>query len=184
MAAMLGALSMVVDAGVAFVIQRQLQTAADAAALAAVWYPLACSPSWDGCQPTNADPEPPECMVPPNDAAGNQWPCTAAVETIKANWGVALSLCAGPNLPTGSNGVGISIVTQLDGSIVVPAVQPYAVILTCNAPHWFARVLPGVDLTMTIGARASAASGWVDTNGHLSGSRNTPSTPLVARLLK
>jgi hypothetical protein len=181
MTAMLGALSMVVDAGVAFVIQRQLQTAADAAALAAVWYPPACKPSWYpyGCQAANPDPLPPECTGPLSDAMT----CTAAVETIKANWGVALSLCAGPNLPAGSQGVGISIVTQRDGSIVVPDVQPYAVILTCKAPHWFGRVLPGVDLTMTINARASAALGWADTNGHLVGG-DSPKPPLVARLLK
>ena len=38
-----GALALVVDAGVFFVTQRQLQTAVDAAALAAVWYSPVCT---------------------------------------------------------------------------------------------------------------------------------------------
>src|ERR1700716_1171121 len=77
MTSMLGAVSMVIDAGVYFVIQRQLQNAADAAALAAVWYDPACPSThvdsagqtdWlkAGCQssaqgtvPVNCDPSPP-----------------------------------------------------------------------------------------------------------------------------
>src|SRR5439155_27371846 len=63
MTSMLGALSMVIDAGVYFVIQRQLQNAADAAALAAVWYDPACpsgTSEWlnAGCQSSAQGPVP------------------------------------------------------------------------------------------------------------------------------
>src|SRR6266851_622241 len=98
-AAMIGALSMVVDAGVYFVIQRQMQNAADAAALAAVWYGPACEtvdlPHSFGCQAAASHPQPSNCTVVIEYA-----PCTAATDQVIANWGVALSLCQGPtNLP-------------------------------------------------------------------------------------
>src|SRR6266851_4935095 len=79
MVSMIGALSMVVDAGVYFVLQRQLQNAADAAALAAVWYEPACFnlADWEaaGCQKT-APPTAPGCPPPgfPNDTG----PCSQA----------------------------------------------------------------------------------------------------------
>ncbi len=186
MTAMLGALSMVIDAGVYFVLQRQMQTAADAAALAAVWYDPACpSSQWGGagCQANNPDPEAPECAVPPN-VSFNWKPCTAAVEIVKANWGVAQSLCAGPNLPTGVNPVRITAYPGLppSGSLVTPSVVPYVVSVSCDAPHWFARVLPGVSLTMSIQASAAAALGWLGPNGQIvGGATGTP--PLVARLV-
>jgi len=52
MVAMVGALAMVIDAGIFFVIQRRLQTAADSAALAGAWYDPVCP------YPTGGGPEP------------------------------------------------------------------------------------------------------------------------------
>jgi uncharacterized membrane protein len=50
--AVVGALAMVVDAGIFFVIQRQFQAAADAAALAGAWHkPVCTSDPLVGCEP-------------------------------------------------------------------------------------------------------------------------------------
>jgi hypothetical protein len=187
MVSMLGAVSMVIDAGVYFVLQRQLQNAADAAALSAVWYDPACvSANWGdyGCQSVNA-PSAQECSQAPNNAYDAR-PCTAAVDTMKANWSQALALCAGPNLPNGTIPVNISTHPGLppNQSLIVPSVTPYVVTLSCDAPHWFARVLPGVKLTMTINASAAAALGWLGPNGQLVGDpRPANNPPLVARLI-
>jgi hypothetical protein len=197
MTSMLGALSMVVDAGVYFVVQRQLQNAADAAALAAVWYDPACPSGhkdsfgnfdWKtaGCQPTQPDPTPVNCQAsppPPNPPyLYDPKPCTAATEEVLANQSVALSLCAGPNLPTGTIPV---VITVSPGTpLYIPQVSTYVVTLSCDAPHWFGRALPNVNLTMHISVSASAALGWLGPNGQLlGGSRPSPNTPLVARLL-
>jgi hypothetical protein len=97
-----------------------------------------------------------------------------------------MSLCAGPNLPAGTIPVKLSAHPGLppSGSLVIPNVTPYVVTLTCDAPHWFARIIPGVNLTMTINASAAAALGWLGPDGQLLGDpRPSSSTPLVARLL-
>jgi len=191
MTCMLGALSMVVDAGVYFVIQRELQNAADAAALDAVWYDPACpSSNWAsaGCQASNSRPTAPDCLqpqnVPPKAPPNNNWPCTAAAEQVYANWGVALSLCAGPQQSaTGVIQITAGPVAPVNG--FSPSVSPYAVTVSCYAPHWFARILPGVKAGVQISASAAAALGWLDSNGELKGDPRpitTPPTPLVARL--
>jgi hypothetical protein len=189
-AAMIGALSMVVDAGVYFVIKRQLQTAADAAALAAVWYGPPCETTLDpnhsfGCQlDTPHLPPPSNC---PGVAADRYYvPCTAATDQVQANWGVALSLCQGPtDLPSG----GIKVVINAHpGALIVPSVNTYVVSLSCTAPHWFARILPHVLPTQTIGADAVATIGWRDpSNGQVLGGlypTGTPPGPLISRLIK
>jgi Flp pilus assembly protein TadG len=192
MSTMLGALSMVVDAGVYFVIQRQLQNAADAAALAAVWYDPACpsgNPAWlnAGCQSSAPGPAPVNCQSspqPPNPPYPyDPRPCTAATQEVLANQNVALSLCAGPNLPTGQ--IPVNVVATPGTPLNVPQVSTYIVTVSCDAPHWFGRIFPSVALTMHISSSASAALGWLDTNGRLKGgaSQPTPTTPLVARLI-
>jgi hypothetical protein len=180
MVAMLGAVSMVIDAGVYFVLQRQLQNAADAAALAAVWYKPACPPTapWvaAGCQTTISGSPAPQC-----NPFLDPFPCTAAVETAQANWGQASLLCQGPNLPAGTIPVNIS--TGAGQVLNLPNVQPYVVTLSCDAPHWFARVLPGVNLTMKISVSSAAALGWLGSNGQLVGDPPPPNARLVARLI-
>jgi hypothetical protein len=185
--AMIGTLSMVVDAGVYFVIQRQLQNAADAAALAAVWYVPACfnQSAWQnaGCQATAPTPTAPGCPPPlfPSDTG----PCTQAWNQLLANQSVALSLCAGPNLPAGT--IPITMESHPGPVLVVPAVSTYVVTFYCDAPHWFARIFPSVALTMHISVSASAALGWLGPNGQLQGGATQPAgpppAPLVARLL-
>jgi hypothetical protein len=188
MAAMLGAVSMVIDAGVFFVIQRQLQDAADAAALAAVWYDPGCDAATmgiDGCQVAISNPTPPQCMVPPNSTLPGTMPCTAAFAQVKANWSSVLGLCAGPNLPAGS--IPVTILAYRVHSIPsanpgAPQLNPFAVSLSCDAPHWFARALPGVKLTQTLSANSAAALAWLGPSGQLQTTR--PANPrLVARLI-
>lgn len=183
MIALLGAVSLVIDAGMYFVLKRQMQNAADAAALAAVWYDQACNgDNWSdyGCQ-EDLDHAAPDCPAAPNP---NTKPCTAAVDTVHANYAALLNLCNGPNLQYRSEPVTISAYpgTPPAGS----SVTPYVVSLSCNAPHWFGHILPGVDLTMPINASASAALGWLGPNGQLLGDPTPPPgiTPrLVARLI-
>jgi putative Flp pilus-assembly TadE/G-like protein len=189
MVAMIGAISMVIDVGVYFVIQRELQNAADAAVLDAVWYEPACPSRWvvAGCQANNNPSPALECTVPPNNSPpGNPVPCTAAVNEVEANWNVALSLCAGPQQSaTGSIQIVAGPGLPPAGSIVSPSVSPYQVTVSCDAPHWFARVLPGVKPSMRISASSAAALGWLDPNtGQLRGDpRPGTNPPLVARLL-
>jgi hypothetical protein len=186
MVTMLGALSMVVDAGVYFVVKAQLQNAADAAALAAVWYAPACPSAWqsEGCQASYPNWDQTNC---PDSPSGNKWPCTAAEDVVSANSSVALSLCSGPKLPSSTIPVTISAhpgVPPGFGNLVVPSVTPYVVTLDCQAPHWFARFVPGVNLTMNINANATAALGWRGPSGELLGDpRPASNPPLIARLI-
>jgi hypothetical protein len=207
MTAMIGALSMVVDAGVYFVLKQELQNTADAAVLNAVWYAPACIDGgtgtwWNaGCQPSNPDPTAQQCTSGPN-VAWDPKPCTAAVNAAQVNWGIAASLCQGPNQSANTPQVFASA-TQ---AVRVPSADPllgplaqigtYTVTLTCDAPHWFARVLPGVcqaagpGCSTRISVSASAALGWLGPNGQLWGGDVPPpptwprtTTPLVARLI-
>ena len=166
-----------------------MQNAADAAVLGAVWYDPACqggNAAWvtAGCQ-TGLQPSmpiAPECTQPPN-AAFDPRPCTVAVNLMEANWGIALSLCAGPNLPSGAIPVMIDAHPGLPppGMLNIPNVTPYVVTLSCDAPHWFARIFPRIQLTTHISASASAALGWLGPNGQMIGGPG--GTQLVARLI-
>ena len=181
MTSMLGALSMVIDAGVYFVIQRQLQNLADAAALAAVWYSPACDAANmqdAGCQTSGWGAPPPTCTV-----VGELGPCTISNEWVQANESAVLSLCAGPNLPAGA--IEPAVDAHMGTALNVPSLNTWVVTLDCNAPHWFGRVLPGVNLTMDIRASSSTALGWLTDGGQIVG--NSPPPPpnahLVARLI-
>jgi hypothetical protein len=189
MISMLGALSMVIDAGVYFVIQRQLQNAADAAALAAVWYDPACNgtpltdPTGDwrnaGCQPAPAPANGCPPVAPVADPL-DVGPCLAAKSQVQANLNVALSLCAGPNRTQGSVNV---YVHPANNVVSTPPIRPYVVTLSCDAPHWFAQVLPGVLPSMTIQTTSAAALGWLEQNGAVvGGARPVTNPPLAARL--
>jgi hypothetical protein len=186
MTAMIGAISMVIDAGVYFVIQRQLQNAADSAALAAVWYVPACfnQPGWvnAGCQTSAPATPAPGC--PPPGFPSDTGPCRQAWNQLLANQSVALSLCAGPNLPAGA--IPITMESHPGPILVVPAVSTYVVTFYCDAPHWFGRIFPSVPLTMHISVSASAALGWLGANGQILGGATQPPgpppAPLVARL--
>jgi hypothetical protein len=206
MTTMLGALSMVVDAGVYFVLSRQLQNAADAAALAAVWYWPACDFTWSysgnqyspgslGPPPIPATPATPAtaCQAVPNgppvsDCSPTDGACIEANNVFEANKSVAASLCNGP-LPPGSTSP-IQVQADLDGPLLgnVQHVFRYRVAVSCNSPHWFARVLPNVcDLpacAVHISVSSEAALGWLGPNGELVGTMPAPPARLVARLIQ
>jgi hypothetical protein len=172
---------MVIDAGVYFVIKRQLQNAADAAALAAVWYDPSCDSTdvdWRnaGCQPVPGA-LPPGC--PPASDLLDKGPCAAARNQVQANLNVALSLCAGPNRTQGVVNVDVYPASTVVSS---PPIRPYVVRLTCDAPHWFAQILPGVLPTMSIQTNSAAALGWLQANGEVVGGGRVGSPPLAARL--
>lgn len=170
MIAMIGAVAIVVDWGVFYVLQREMQSAAEAGALAAVWYPPAC-PFSTGCQTSGPTPQ------------GNctDWSCQAATDFATANLGPATALCA----PV--NGQQYAINAYSAGSTPLgsdPFVSIYVVEISCQARHWMGTILPNVSPTMRIDVNAAATVGWLGANGDLS---NTPLLPspnstLIARL--
>ena len=151
---LVGTLSLVVDAGVFFVTQRQLQTAVDAAALAAVWYTPVCNPAifaGPDCQSTAPS-------LPPRPPG---WSCSSPAECVaeavaQQNLAFVGALCR--DFPT------------FTWSTVVP--PPPAPTLTydlvtvdCDAPYWFARVFPSIPATAHIRAFARATIGYATTTG-------------------
>jgi hypothetical protein len=196
MTSMLGAVSMIVDAGVYFVLQHQLQNAADAAALAAVWYSPACVAGWSSPGTSSEPPTACQTTAPPNAAAqgcpppgysSDLGPCAAAKNQVALNLSVAESLCAGPISP--SNPAAIQMDVHPGTTLVVPNVGTYVVSLSCDAPHWFARVLPDVcklpACAVHISVNAAAALGWAGPDGAIHDTQPQPPTPpqLVARLI-
>jgi hypothetical protein len=171
MVCMLGMVSLVIDLGIYFVIQHELQNAADAAALDAVWYFPACTSDMEpyGCQPSFQGP-----------AQGcSAAPCSAAVSRAQANLSIARELCQGPNASNGQ--VPVTINAYPSSQLQVPTLGAYVVTLSCDAPHWFAQVLPGVKPTMHIQVAAAAVLGWAETNGNVTGLAPTLTpTPLPA----
>ena len=158
MLVLVGALSLVVDAGVFFVTQRQLQTAVDAAALSAVWYTPVCSsfaPNPD-CQntpgpPPNLPPTPPGWT--PCDAVGHYADCVADA-VLQANLGYTGALCRNlAPVPSGRN--------DLPGN----GFSYYIMTVDCDAPYWFARVFPGIPATVHLRAFARATIGYPSPTG-------------------
>lgn len=168
---LIGAVALVIDAGVFFVTQRQLQTAVDAAALEAVWYAPACtaldplvgSPPRRplGCQDTPPVP----CSAPdtPADCAANA--------VFQGNLGYAGKLC--------SQVARLSQAAQPDAAD--RGLVDYTISVTCDAPYWFANIFPNMP-TMEVHATASATIGFKDaTNTQIV---STPiGTKLVSRLV-
>jgi hypothetical protein len=153
-----------------FVTQRQLQTAVDAAALAAVWYAPVCDsldPAHTGdCLGTKpALPTPPAewpvCMNPAD--------CVANA-VLQQNLAYTGALCRDLTpVPDGR--------TQAIGSLTY-----YIMTIDCDAPYWFARIFPGIPATTHIRAFARATIGY----GTPTGVSPTPPTPpgtLVSRLV-
>ncbi|GAC1316459.1 MAG: hypothetical protein NVSMB2_09350 [Chloroflexota bacterium] len=136
--AMVGALAMVVDTGMFLVIQRQLQAAADAAALAGAWYPNVCPSGADGCSTGDAT--------------------TVAHNIAIANASRISPLCdGGPTVDPPL--IGARLNRPLDANTIV-------VTVSCDATYSFGRILPGVS-TKHIAASAAAAIGNRAANGDI-----------------
>ena len=153
---LVGAMSLVIDAGVFFVTQRQLQTAVDAAALAAVWYHPVCDYlNSSDCQITPGPP--PTLPAPP---AG--WPaCDRAnlladcvgYAVLQENLGFSGALCR--NLAPVPNGHYDPINGQ----------NYYIMTVDCDAPYWFARIFPSIPATVHLRAFARATIGYPTSTG-------------------
>jgi hypothetical protein len=177
MVALVGAGAMVVDMGVFFVIQRQMQNAADTAALAAVWYEPVCDATQApkvaaGCQPVSAWTHP----IPPSCAAGpDPVPCAAATEFAQRNLDLVSGLCSGPygnaRLP--------AITPYPLGPIPSLDINVYSVTIDCDAPYWFGHIFPNL-LSHRISTSAAATLGWRGPNGDIAASGTT----LIARLFR
>jgi hypothetical protein len=190
--ALIGALSMIVDAGVFFVIQRQLQSAADSAALASVWYGQPCyalaSGDWHvaaryGCYVFN----------PIGNYVIN--PDTVAQQYVTSNASTAIALCAGPTLPNGAVVLkepgdttpvapGSVAVYPSSAQLIVPKLNTYQVTVTCDAPRWFGRIFPNLSANVHLSASSIATIGWLDPSGQLTSEMpTTPNPRLSSRLI-
>ena len=154
---LVGALSLVVDAGVFFVTQRQLQTAVDAAALAAVWYHPVCdylgSPDCQTTQPA-LPPQRWSCdPVSPADCVANA--------VLQENLGYTGALCRDVS-PSPAGRTDIVTVT-INGQPL--SMNYYIMTVDCDAPYWFARVFPSIPVTTHIRAFARATIGYGTTTG-------------------
>lgn len=158
MVAMVGSLAMVVDTGLFLVIQRQLQAAADAAALAGAWYPNVCPSGAQGCS-------------------------TGDATTVASNIAIANASTFGPLCDGGVKveaHVGARLNRPLDANTIV-------VTVSCDATYSFGRILPVVP-TKHIAASAAAAIGNRGANGDIAPFQLTCPTPTptpcrIARLI-
>jgi Putative Flp pilus-assembly TadE/G-like len=153
MVALVGGLAMVIDGGMFFVIQRQLQSAADAGALAGAWHYPICpvqsptEPPWpqSGCQASPPGPtpngitveSPPTCDVPGTGSPKNcAWcpPVTsyAACDVAMANAQALQPLCGSSLQAFVSSG------TQLNRPLNVNTI---GVTVQCDAQYSFGRIL-------------------------------------------
>jgi hypothetical protein len=185
MVALVGASAMVIDLGIFCVIQRQMQNAADSAALAAVWYGPVCDPAAQGaggCQSTWPGPHPSVCTTtPPTPARLDEVPCSVAMAYAQQNLDLVSGLCSGPY----GNAAPPTVTTYpadpyrlMNGGAVA---HIYIVTIECNAPYWFGHILPTLPLSHRIATNAAAIIGWRGPNGDLA---STPSTTLIARLFR
>jgi hypothetical protein len=139
MVAVVGGLAMVIDAGIFLVVQRQLQTAADAGALAGAWHPPVCPAGGTGCLPGDAE------LVAKSVAQVN-------ADTVKQLCG---GVIAKPKTKTG---------TPVD-RLITPNVNWIVVTVECSAGYSFGRIL-GLDRKL-ITASAAAAIGDRMSNGDI-----------------
>src|SRR5438445_3394893 len=157
MLVLVGALSLVVDAGVFFVTQRQLQTAVDAAALSAVFYTPVCSSF--GTNPLHPDCQSTAPSLPPPPAGWTcNSPCTTADQVANAvlqqNLAYTGALCRNlAPVPAAR--------TEAPGNNFTY----YIMTVDCDAPYWFARVFPGIPATVHLRAFARATIGYPSPTG-------------------
>jgi uncharacterized membrane protein len=128
MVAVIGALAMVVDAGIFFVIQRQFQSAADAGALAGAWYQPVCVTTDVGC-------------LSSRDASD------VAREVATANAAFVTHMCTTPlPPPTVSTGTRLNLPARVNAIVVT---------VECDAAYSFGGIL---GLRATKISASSAAS--------------------------
>jgi hypothetical protein len=134
MVAMVGALALVVDVGMFFVVQRQFQAAADAGALAGAWYQPVCVTVAVGCQP--------------GDASG------VARQVAQANADSMAGLCGG-TIPTPQVAVGTTLNLPARVNAIVVTVE-------CNSGYSFGRILGLTTARISASSAAAIGSRTVD----------------------
>jgi hypothetical protein len=185
MVAIVGAVAIVIDQGVFFVVQRQFEAAADAGALAGAWHDPVCAPAlsaW-GCQPSTlvpglvhsdpCDPYDPSIQQPCVPCPST--PGFLACDVAKANTNGVAQLCVDPPHITVSYG------TQLNRPL---AANTIIVIVQCDAGYSFGRILNLTTKQVKFGS-AAAMGGW--NNGDIgdfpSSCTPGPTPCLIARLI-
>ena len=192
MVSVVGGLAIVIDIGMFMVIQRQLQSAADAGALAGAWYDPVC--------PSGAEYAAAGCNPPPPLAIPQPWPtgspcdpfdptitkpcapCQSgypACDVATANGKSIAQLCGGS----------IHVTVSAGTALIVPkAVNTLVVIAECDAGYSFGRIFNLS--TKRVTASAAAAIGTWSGTGDIGDMPPTgctmPRTPpcLIARLLQ
>jgi hypothetical protein len=166
---LIGAVALVVDAGVFLVTQRQLQNAVDAAALAAVWYAPVCS---------SVLGSPPECSHSlPGLPAAAAWitpPCSTQADCVgdavlQENLGYSGGLC---------RSLSRTVSHPTGGGLV-----HYQVAVTCDAPYSFARILPDMPASVQLFASAEAAVGYPTATDVSAAPPSGPAPALVSRIV-
>lgn len=156
--ACIGILGLVLDIGLFRVLDSEFENAADAAALAAAWYP-------------------PVCPLAAGDlrCKSNSDATTVATNFLNRNLGPASALCSAP--PSLANG-GIMVQSN---QIQNPSAPAVSVIVRCNAPYLAGGIL-GLNGGSQITRWATAAIGNEQPNGSL-GDYALTSDPLIAALV-
>lgn len=158
MVALVGALAMVVDTGMFFVIQRHLQTAADAGALAGAWYDPICPLGSPGC------------------LGEKDWALSVAINVARANSDTIAPLCPG----------GINVLPPQTGTTLIRPRNVNTIVVTveCEASYSFGRIL-GLS-TKHISASAAAAIGdrISATNGDITDFTGPGPNGRIARLIE
>jgi uncharacterized membrane protein len=129
MVAIVGGLAMVVDTGMFLVVQRQLQSAADAAALAGAWHDPICPKQYALCDgvPLAAPPGPPGQSMTCDGSA--QY---TACDVAAANTATIGGLCYGA----------IKTSVAAGTTLIRPrAVNTIVVTVECDATYSFGRIL-------------------------------------------
>src|SRR5437868_7046408 len=118
MVALLGAMAMVIDIGIFFVVQRQLQTAADAGALAGAWHSPVCLAGQTGCLAGDAAPGLTGGATVSNCAVSGYPACDVA----QSNANAVADLCGG-SVPPPTVTVGTQLVNPQQVNTIVVTVQ-------------------------------------------------------------
>lgn len=160
MMGLVGGVALVVDTGIFFVVQRQLQSAADAGALAGAWYDPVCPATAAGCRRGSAE--------------------VVAVSVAQANADTVSALCGGK----------VNVDKPALGSVrlrLPSGVPTIVVTVWCDAGYSFGRIL---GLTSKhISASAAAAISDRAANGDITnfstGATNSPTPGVrIARLIE
>jgi uncharacterized membrane protein len=156
MVALVGALAMVVDTGMFFVIQRHLQTAADAGALAGAWYDPICPLGSIGCLEGSAS--------------------TVAINVARANSDTIAPLCPG----------GITVLPPQTGTTLIRPRNVNTIVVTveCEASYSFGRILGLSPKHISASAAAAIGDRISATNGDITDFTGPGPNGRIARLIE